>query len=328
MIMLATLVRWDWFKLVRRWIPWILLVILLLLSQLTVWGNYFQYQNLLRSGGSVTVGTGGSQRDVNCNDVLASNLAKLPPGTNAQILQGLQADCSQIATTVPHQLRQLYDGFTLPGSIPNCLGTTISIGLILFAILTASVFGAEYGWGTVRPTLIRGTGRGPYLAAKLLLLALLAAGALVLVVGATAISSVVAKGVVANAVSGTSTTWSHAAVLLGRTWLVLLPYLVFVAFVTVLTRSSASGMAIGVGYYLGEQIVVAILGGIFTWFHSIGNYLLGENIATFSGVGVFGGHAAVSGLHAFLVLLAYTLVFGSVTFAVFRTRDVTGVNAS
>jgi len=328
MSVLATLIRWDWFKLVRRWVPWILLVILLLLSQLTVWGSYFQYRNLQQTGGSVTVGTGGSQRDVNCRDVLAGDLASLPPGTNTQVLQGLQADCRQIAGTIPHRLHQFYDGFTLPGSIPNGLGTAIPIGLILFAILTASVFGAEYGWGTVRPTLVRGAGRGPCLAAKLLLLAVLAAGALMLLVGATAIRSVIAKGPVVHPGVVSSTTWGHAAVLLGRAWLVLLPYLVFVACVTVVTRSSASGMAIGIGYYLAELIVVAILGGFVPWIHSIGRFLLGENIATFSGVSVFGGHAAVSGLHAFMVLVACMLGLGTATFMVFRTRDVTAASAS
>ena len=146
--------------------------------------------------------------------------------------------------------------------------------------------------------------------------------------GATAISSVIAKGLVAHPAVASSTTWGHAAVLLGRAWLVLLPYLVFVTLVTILTRSSATGVAIGIGYYLAELIIVAILGGFVPWVHSIGRFLLGENIATFSGVSVFGGHAAVSGLHSFLVLVAYTLVFGAVTFMVFRTRDVTGASAS
>ena len=37
MIEVLNLARWEWFKLQRRWLPWILLVLLIAISQLTVW---------------------------------------------------------------------------------------------------------------------------------------------------------------------------------------------------------------------------------------------------------------------------------------------------
>lgn len=328
MIDIVKLARWDWFKLARRWLPWILLIVFLLSSQLAVWGSYLQYQGLQQTGGSVTVGTGASQRDVNCDVVLAGTLSKLPAGTTPEILHGLQADCRQISTTIPQRLRQFADGFSLPGSIPSTLGLAIPIGLVLLVILTASVFGAEYGWGTVRPILAGGTSRGAYLGAKILMLAVLTAGALLALVAATALTSLIATNLVPSPAAGALTTWGGAAIAIGRTWLALLPYLVFTAFATIVSRSTASGMAIGIGYYLAERLIVLLLGGGITWFPAVGNELLGANIAAFSGVGVFGGRAASSGMHAFLILLGYTLVFGAVMFAVFRSRDVAGASAS
>ena len=35
------LTRWEWYKLRRRWLPWIMLAILLVVSQAFIWGSYF-----------------------------------------------------------------------------------------------------------------------------------------------------------------------------------------------------------------------------------------------------------------------------------------------
>ena len=327
----ATAVRWDWFKLSRRWIPWILLIILLLLSQLGVWGNYFRYTNLQQTGGTLTVGAegAGGRTEVSCSDVRAGKTTQLPPGTSPQVIQGLQIQCRQLAGQTQTELQTRYNDFTLPGSIPTTLDFGVSIGLILLAIITASEFGAEYGWGTVRPNLIRALGRWQFIAAKLTLLALLTAAALLLMVGVTAISSVAAHNLVTAPVqAGGTPTWGHALVMLVKSWVGLIPYLVFAAFVTVLARSSAGGMAIGIVYYLGEQIIVAIFTGLFGWFSNLARYLLGQNIAAWAQLTGFGqGQTSVSTPHAFIVILVYTLVLGGLAFYIFEKRDVTGAAA-
>ncbi|HUZ02788.1 MAG TPA: ABC transporter permease subunit [Thermomicrobiaceae bacterium] len=320
-----TLLRWDWFKLARRWMPWILLVVLLLMSQLAVWGNYFRYQNLRSSGGILTGGSVGSRFEVRCDDLLSGKPGAVPAGTSQQVIQGLQAQCQQAAAQTQQQLNRLADGFSLPGSLPAALGVSLGIGLILFAVLTASVFGAEYGWGTIRPALVRGTGRWPYLAAKLLLLLLLALAALIVVVAVSAVSSVFAHQLAGSPAITGATTWGSALRDLGKMWVGLVPYIVFSMFITVLTRSSATGMALGIGYYLAEQIIVAILSGLFSWFGTIAKYLLGQNITAWSGVSIFGqGQTSVSTLHALLVLVGYTLVLGGGAFYLFQTRDISG----
>jgi ABC-2 type transport system permease protein len=326
---LAILVRWDWFKLARRRLPWVLLVVLLLLSQLAVWGEYFRYRNLQQTGGTVAIGTTGGpgRNDVSCNDLLAGKTTGLPSGTSPQLIEALQAECRQNAAQTQRELAQRRDNFTLPGSIPIALETALTFGLILLTVLTASLVGAEYGWGTLRPILVRGTGRGPYLAAKLLLAALLAGAALIAVVAATAVSSLIANAFASGPAAARSVSWGDAAAALGKTWTGLLPFVVFTVCLVELTRSAAAAMAIGIGYFLGEQIVVAILTGVFSWFDSVTNYLLTQNIGAWVGHALLGqSPPAVSTLHAIIVLLAYSLALGGAAFYLFISRDVTGAS--
>jgi uncharacterized SAM-binding protein YcdF (DUF218 family) len=49
---IANLGRWEWFKLSRRWMLWILLAFAILFAQLAVWAQFFSYQNLQRTGAS------------------------------------------------------------------------------------------------------------------------------------------------------------------------------------------------------------------------------------------------------------------------------------
>ena len=39
------LTRWEWFKLRKRWMPWILLTIVVILTQISVWGGFSAYQS-------------------------------------------------------------------------------------------------------------------------------------------------------------------------------------------------------------------------------------------------------------------------------------------
>jgi ABC-type transport system involved in multi-copper enzyme maturation permease subunit len=323
----ANLARWEWFKLARRKMPWVLLVILLLISQLAVWGDYFRYRNLQSTGGSIAVGVGqGRDRpEVSCNDLLAGKTANLPAGATQQEIQGWQAECRQNAAQTQQQLAERRDGFTLPGSIPNALMPGLTVGLILLTVLAASLLGAEYGWGTIRPVLARGTGRWQYLASKLILLVLLAGAALAVVTLATAVSSWITNSLVSGPAAAGATSWGDAATALGKTWLALVPYLTFTVCLTVVTRSSAVGMAIGIGYFLGEEIIVAIMNGVFSWFGSVTHYLLAQNMAVWVGHALLGQlPTGVSTGHALVVLLVYTLALGGGAFALFSRRDVTG----
>src|SRR5439155_16336435 len=118
--------------------------------------------------------------------------------------------------------------------------------LMLLAVLTASVVGIEYGLGTLRITLVRGTGRGPYLTGKFLMLAVVAAVALLSGTALAAASSLVAGRLATSPPAGVAApaSWADAGIALAQTWGSLLPYLALTGCVTVLARSSAIGMAV------------------------------------------------------------------------------------
>lgn len=334
---IANLTLWEWFKLRSRWMLWILLAFAILFAQLAVWGQFFSYQDLRDNGGQIRVPAAvvqqqGPPRTLACNDLLADDPARRPGDLHADVVAGLTAQCRQLAATLPARLAQSYQSITLPGSIPAALGIVQTLALIFTAILTASAIGIDYGAGTLRSVLSKGTGRWPYLTAKVLTLGILAALGLLVTLGTVAISSLVAAslaGPAPGATPATAVAWSDAGLALWKAWLSILPYLVLTTFVTVIARSSAAGMAIGLGYYFVEQIVIALFTGLFSWFGTVADLMLVRNINAFvqaPGGGGFsmGGGSLPDATQALLVLAIYTLVLGGAAFWMFERRDVHG----
>ncbi|MFW6174726.1 MAG: ABC transporter permease subunit [Chloroflexota bacterium] len=332
----ALMALWEWFKLRRRWMPWILLVLLLLFSQIAIWGPFFAYQNMESSGADVSVGFGdGRPVTVNCRAWLAGDTSGIPPDAPEELVNDLRESCQQRLASQAEQLSILRDAFSLPGSILSVLGNTQALALALLAILTASVFGLEYGLGTVRTILVKGAGRWQYVAGKLALLLIVAGGALGVAVGATVVSSLIAGSLAAEPSldpemfgEGTSSTWGDAGLGFAKSWAALVPYVGLTALVTVLARSSAIGMAVGLGYLFAEQILVALLSNLFQWFSNVADFLLVQNINAFVGSGGLGGPAGDGPgvLQASLVLAAYTVLFGALAFWMFQRRDVGGAS--
>ncbi len=331
----ANLARWEWFKLVRRRMLWVLLAFALVFGQLALWGSFFSYQNLKATGGEVTVpatlqqqqAQQGRPRTVACNDLLSNDAARQPADLAPQVLDGLRATCRQQAAQLPDRLGRAYQSFTLPGSIPSAMGILQTLGLILIAILAASAIGIDYGAGTLRSVLAQGTGRWPYLAAKLLTLAVIAALGLLIATASIAVASVIAAALAGAAPAVTSSAnWSDAGLALWKAWASFLPYIVLTASVTILARSTAAGMAIGLGYYFGEQIVVSLLSGLFSWFGNVADYLLVHNISAWTGGSGFGPPAAGAAdpMRALLILVLYMLALGGIGFWLFERRDVQG----
>lgn len=329
----AGLAAWEWFKLQRRWMVWILLIFALLFAQLAVWGSFFSYSNLRETGGELTIPAtlqerqGRAPNTVRCVDLLSGDPARQPADLDAPVVAGLTAQCRQQAATLPARLERSYSRVSLPGSVPEALDTVQTLGLILMAILTASAIGIDYGTGTLRSVLTQGTGRWPYLAAKLVTLALLAAGGLLIAAASIAISSEIARSLAGTAPASTGTTpttWTEAGIALWKTWVSFLPYIALTTFVTVVARSSAAGMAIGLGYYFAEQLIIALLSNFFTWFRDVADYLLVRNISAWSGGGFPSAGAPPDQTHALIVMAVYTLLLGGVAFWLFERRDVQG----
>lgn len=330
-VRVAGLARWEWFKLRRQWMPWILLVLFVLISQIGVWASFFEYQSLNESGGQVPFAVEADRmpRTVSCNDVLEGDASKLPEEITPELAEGLRAQCLRNQEETREEMQDMYDGFTTPGSIPAALGGGVSFGLVLLAVLTASVIGAEYGLGTLRLILARGPGRWRYLTGKFVLLAAVLGGALLIAVVVTLISSGIASALADSPPAGLAggSGWGDAGIALGKTWSGMLPFLALVGLVATLVRSTAAGMAIGLGYYFAEQILVAIFSNLFDWFDSVSDYLLVQNISVWAGNSAFGiegeGGATV---RTALLLVAYGGAFLACAYWVFNRRDVAGAS--
>jgi ABC-type transport system involved in multi-copper enzyme maturation permease subunit len=329
---IANLSLWEWFKLRRRWMLWILLVFAILFAQLAVWGQFFSYRNLQSTGGELTVPAtlqqqqGRAPRTVACNDLLSGDPARQPADLDTQVVAGLAAQCRQQASTLPARLARAYQAFTLPGSVNTALGIVQTLALILVAILTASAIGIDYGAGTLRSVLTQGVGRWPYLTAKIITLSVVALLGLVAALGTVAISSLIAMAIAGAPPDGSAAaTWSDAGIALWKAWLSTFPYLALTTFVTVFARSSAAGMAIGLGYYFAEQLIVALFSSLFSWFQNVADFFLVRNISGWTGgSGGLAGGALPDQTHALIVLAFYTLVLGGVAFWLFERRDVQG----
>ena len=291
-----SLTRWEWFKLRRRRMPWILLTLSVLLLQLTFWADY----RLFRAGEEVMFGDGGGTASVG-------------------------------------------EGFLEALAFPNSAVVGLLIahgsGVILIMILAASLTGSEYGWGTVRTVLTRGAGRWPFLASKLLLIALLGAAALVVSTATLAISSLIASLTLeGGSWIAASANWVEFARMFGKTVYGLLPYVALAVFFAILTSSSGAAIGLALGYYVVEGILVDILAS-FEWFERISGFILGQavggwletsDVVMFSGGGdgVGSGSAVVAvqpdALQGFLVSLAYIFILSGLAFWIFQRRDIAG----
>ena len=359
MVQALRLTGWEFFKVRKRWMPWILLAIAVILTQLGLWGSYSQYQDVRQyEGHSYFIYLPNGEVRITCVDIVEDNvdakLALIPEEFRQGALEAVeerrasQPSCEEYL----EQSAEQYDkrrnfhrvGFVLPSSLSNRLRCQL-LRILLIMILGASTMGVEYGWGTLRTALTRGVGRWQFLGAKVLMLLLLGgAGFIIVGLGVVAISLVFASLISGDGGGlADSGQWSTVAVMFAKAVYGLAPYIMLALFVSVLTSSSSIGIAISMAYFFVELILIQVLGGLFDSFSTVTDFLLGPSIAGWmaqTGVqsnaliaeaGVFtqtGGLVRVSELpgqlHAFLVLTAYIAVLGGAALWLIQRKDVAG----
>ena len=158
--------------------------------------------------------------------------------------------------------------FAFPTSLANGFIAGRGFGGILVMILAASLIGSEYGWGALRTVLTKGTGRWPLLASKLLLLAGLSVGALVVATAALGVSSVIALTTLNTDWIAASADWSGLGIGFGKAVYGMLPYVALAVFAAVVTSSTAAAIGISLSYWFAESILVGVLMQ-FDWFERI-----------------------------------------------------------
>ena len=336
------LARWEWYKLQRRRMLWILLIIAIVIPQLAFWGGYATYRSgvMLDSSsyGFSSPNPDGTSVDIHmtCRDLVEGTLPQeienLPERDRENARRQMEEFRSSGCESSIEAHQEMRAGLSVPGSIVGGLVVAHGIGVVLIMILASSAIGVEYGWGTLRTALVRGVGRWQFLTAKALLIAILGAAGLLVVSVAIGVSSVIATLTLESSGEAVSASgeWSSAAVAFGKSIYGLIPYIALATLFAVLTSSSGVGISIAVGYYIAEGIVVAILLN-FDWFERVSHFILGPAVNGWLDVptAAIGPGAPVIGempepLQSALVMLGYIVILGGIVLWVFQRRDVAG----
>lgn len=297
---MVRLVLTELFKVRKRWMPWILLGIMVALLALTQFGMYAAFRSM-------------------------EGQAEESPMPRAQRQEAIE---------------ELETILTLPRATEMVFSIVQSMGGFLLVVLAGSIIGAEYAWGTVRTNIMRGMGRSKYLLSKLIAILLLTligllitfVLGLIFAIGTT----LLLEGSIDWSFAG-GVFIPRVLAMFGRTWFVLAVPISMAVMVAVVTRSSAVAIGVGIAYPIAEGIIVGILAGVTGWGETVREYSIGYNIGavmslnamgeSYSNVGIHLGGSPAEIYPAFWrtasVLVGYGLAFLAVAFYSFRKRDLT-----
>lgn len=221
--------------------------------------------------------------------------------------------------TDPQDSAELKDVLTFPSL--DDFGLSIGLGFfgsVMVVIIAAGMMGNEYGWNTLRPLTARARSRSGLLTAKLLTAvlysALFMAVLAVLVGGLSLLGSAIAgvdAQVSANAVA-------DAARFTGKVVLVNLPYVALAFMLATVARSNVAGIAGTLGVSFIEQPIFQLLKLASGIFDDVERYGISwnTNVILFPQDG-----DELTG--PVIILLAYMVLFGAISYATFLRRDVT-----
>ena len=336
----ARLTLWEWYKLRRRWMPWILLAVAIAFMQLGIWLSYGAYHNE-----SLQAFTAGGSSGFTMIEEVEGELVEVSVTCISLLNEGLPPEVDKLSEELRQKFIQDVDrfqeescsnaspldefrkAFTIPHSISRSVVGLVGFAPFLILILTASLIGSEYGWGTLRTTLTRGAGRWQLLGAKIALVMLASAAAYVIVAIAAALASLLAAVIPPDEVGSLAETgkWSDAAATYVKALYAL------ATFLAVLTQSSSMSMAIALGYYAVELIAAPLL-SLTDWGETIADALIGRNVSAWmesAAVTVEINSASsdagqADALQAFLVILVYTAALSVAAFWIFLRRDIAG----
>jgi ABC-type transport system involved in multi-copper enzyme maturation permease subunit len=291
------LLRSEVFRLVRRWMPWVLLLMMVVMTFLLyelIWVTSNAQLQLLRSG-------------------TAPATPNAPP-PEVQI-RSLEA---AIQTLRPSRLNELGIGFVT------------GLGSILMVVFSASHMGTEWAWGTLRTLLASGASRMGFLVSKYVTLVTFAAVYLAIGIGAAVAASFLVSAQAGLDTSGFDPGLVASAA--GRGIYGFLPYMALASLIALWFRSAGGGIAAGLVIYFTESIAAGLLISLNRDFATVANLGISRNVQSIARVGVAvqtGGGAGGAGAplpdqtQAAIVLAAWTLLF--VALAVWRLggRDIT-----
>jgi ABC-2 type transport system permease protein len=219
----------------------------------------------------------------------------------------------------------LLDALELSSALETGLGFAGTFGALFVIVLAASLAATEYAWGTIRTLLPRGPGRAPFLAAKLVVLAVFALLVVIVSLVAALASSVVVTAIEDLDRSLGSGFAPDALLGIGRAWFVTLPYLALAFMVALLARSSAAGISVAVTMLFLEGQILSLVAAAGGFLERLPGLFPSRNVEAILALNEV--DAATRDLpgpwQATLVLTLYVAGFLVLAFWRFHRRDVT-----
>jgi ABC-type transport system involved in multi-copper enzyme maturation permease subunit len=150
--------------------------------------------------------------------------------------------------------------FAFPASVLTLLGSATAVYLFGMILMTATTIGDEFGWGTIRTSLLASSNRRRWLAVRLSVLVSLAVVGLAVLLLLSAILPLAIVAVVGQLPQAPPVDGAALAVLVGGLLVAAIALIGFAAAATVVMRSGSLTLVAALVYVLAETAVVGLLG--------------------------------------------------------------------
>ena len=237
------------------------------------------------------------------------------------------------AGTLPEEAQvaaqRMREAVTMPNVLPTILGVAAGLGRVLMVILGATIAGSEFTWGTARHLISRTRDRISFVGGKLAVLAgltllLIVAGLVIGMVSGSGITPMVRDGISWDFLNPGLFLRLPLALLLAT--LTVLPYALLAFTISLVTRSTATGLSIGLlTLLIGEPVLAQILASLPEPWNQLVFYTPYASIQTLKAwLGTLvGGTSPDHVLLAVGVLFGYTAALAGISLASFRGRELT-----
>ncbi len=290
------LLRSEIYRMVRRWMPWVLLAMVVVLAFVLyelIWVTSNAQLQLLRSGTAPATPNAP------------------PPEVQVRALE------EAIQSLRPARLNEIG------------VGVVTGLGSILMIVFSASHVGTEWAWGTLRTLLASGAGRMGFLVSKYV--TLIAYAIVYMVVG---VAAAMAASFLVSSQAGLDTSGLDLGIVASaaaRGVYGFLPYMALAALIALWFRSAGGGIAAGLVINFTESIATSLLISLNRDLATVANLGISRNVQSISRVGTtvrtggeaLGAPALPDQTQAAIVLAVWTALFVGLTVWRLRTRDIT-----
>lgn len=219
----------------------------------------------------------------------------------------------------------ILSSFAFPQPLLSGLQFVGVLGTLLVALFSTTIVGNEFGFDTWKTVLTRQARRGHFLMVKLSYV--LAEITLTLIVVPLIFQAAILITLqltihVAPPVDFSRSNWENVGTTFVVVWVRLAIAATIGVLAAVVTRSSASGIALATTWLLGDLLVNALSFNGGMW-RDLVPFTFNYNLAAFETY-LRGGNGEVSVAHCLSMLLFYTIGLSLAAIVVFRRRDIAG----